>query len=206
MHYRALKEVWGELTAPGAPFEVATIEVRGAPMRTFKNAPPSVRDLWLSTAQFGPRDYIVYQDERVTYAEAHRQVAAVANWLKDQGVVAGDRVAIAMRNYPEWMLIYWACVSIGVAAVGMNAWWVTEEMAYAFADSAPKVMFCDAERLARVAERPDMAAGMTLVAVRAEPSLGAVAWSEVLAHPGALPDVAVEPDADACIFYTSGTT
>ena len=82
------------------------------------------------------------------------------------GFAAGDRVAIAMRNYPEWLLIYWGCVASGVTVVGMNAWWTSEEMAYALADSAPKVLFLDAERLERVHARPDMAAGMTLVGVR----------------------------------------
>jgi long-chain acyl-CoA synthetase len=123
MHYQALKEVWAQLIAPGAPLEVVTVEVAGVPVRAFKNAPKNARELWLSSAQFGERDYIVYQDERLTYAEAHRQAAAVARWLIGQGVRPGDRVAIAMRNYPEWLIAYWASVSIGVAAVGMNAWW-----------------------------------------------------------------------------------
>src|SRR5471030_2813371 len=143
----------------------------------------------------------------MTYGEAHAQVNAIAGWLVERGVAPGDRVAIAMRNYPEWMLIDWACVSMGVAVVGMNAWWVAEELAYAIKDSAPKVIFCDAERLARILEKPDMAAGAALVATRTDPLPAGVApWSEVIAHGGALPAVAVDPDADACIFYTSGTT
>jgi len=207
MHYKELKTAWAELTAPGAPFEIAEIVVRGAPMRVYKNAPPTVRELWLSTAAFGARDYLVYQGERLTYGEAHAQVAAIAGWLAEKGVTPGDRVAIAMRNYPEWLLIYWACAASGIVVVGMNAWWVAEEMAYAIEDSAPKAIFCDAERLARVGERPAMAAGATLVATRADrlPS-GVTPWSEVIAHGGALPVVSIDPDADACIFYTSGTT
>lgn len=153
MHYQELKQAWAELTAPGAPFEIVVAEVRGVPIRTFKNVPPSIREFWLSTAAFADRTYLVYQDERITYAEAHKQVASIANWMMQNGVAPGDRVAIAMRNYPEWMLIYWACVSIGVAAVGMNAWWTTEEMAYALKDSAPKAVFADADRLARILER-----------------------------------------------------
>src|ERR1700730_8086312 len=86
MHYEALKQVWGALIAPGAPFEVETIEVAGVPIRGFKKAAPNVRALWLSTAAFGDRDYLVYQDERITYAEAHRRVAAIANWLLAEGV------------------------------------------------------------------------------------------------------------------------
>ena len=206
MLYEELTTAWADLTAPGAPFETATIELRGNPCLTYKNAPPNVRALWLSTAAFGDREYLVYGDERLTYGEAHAKVNAVAGWLASRGVVSGDRVAIAMRNYPEWMLIYWACVASGVAVVGMNAWWVAEEMAYAVADSRPKVMFCDAERLARVAERPEIAQGVTIVAVRAPAPAGVGEWSEVIAHDGGIPEVAVDPDADACIFYTSGTT
>ncbi|MDR3506804.1 MAG: class I adenylate-forming enzyme family protein [Caulobacteraceae bacterium] len=206
MHYTQLKQAWAELIAPGAPFEVEEIEVRGVRLRAFKNAPRTIRDFWLSTAAFGDRDYLVYQDERLTYAQAHQQVAAIGAWLFKQGVKPGDRVAIAMRNYPEWMLIYWACVSVGVAAVGMNAWWVADEMEYALKDSAPKVVFCDREQLDRILERPAMAAGMTLVLVRAEPPAGVVPWSDVLKDGGELPQVSIDPDDDACIFYTSGTT
>ena len=207
MHYAELKQAWAELTAPGAPFEIAPIEVRGQTIRSFKNAPPSVREIWLSTAQFADRDYMVYQDERLTYAQAHAQVGAIAAWLFAQGVGPGDRVAIAMRNYPEWLLIYWACVSVGIAVVGMNAWWVADELEYALKDSAPKVLFADAERLARIAERPAMAAGVTIVGVRTDAaSAGVIPYAEVIKGGGALPAVAVDPDADACIFYTSGTT
>ena len=202
MHYRELKEAWAELTAPGAPFEVVEIPVRGAMIRTFKAAPPSVRELWLSTAQFSDRDYIVYQDDRLTYGQAHAQVNAIAAWLAAQGVAPGDRVAIAMRNYPEWMLIYWACV----AAVGMSAGWVVDEMEHALKDSAPKVLFADAERLARVQERPSMVDGIKVVAVRTDPPAGALAYAEVIAGGGEMPQVSVDPDSDACIFYTSGTT
>ena len=207
MHYRELNQVWSELTAPGAAFELTEVEVRGNRLRAWKNAVPSVRELWLSTAQFADREYIVYQDERITYGEAHKQVGAIANWLVQQGVQPGDRVAIGMRNYPEWMLIYWACVSMGVAVVGMNAWWVTEELEYALKDSAPKVIFCDEDRLARILERPTMAANSRIVVTRMNNAPnGITQWQEVLGAGGVLPNVAVDPDADACIFYTSGTT
>jgi len=207
LHYKELKQAWGELTAPGAPFEIETLTVRGAPMRSYRNMPKTVRDLWLASAQFADREYLIYLDERMTYAEAHRQVGAIGAWLAARGVTRGDRVAIAMRNYPEWLLVYWACVCLGVAVVGMNAWWVAEEIDYAIRDSTPKVIFCDGERLARLTERPETAAGIPMVATRIETlPEGVIAWSEVLAHGGALPEAAVDPDDDACIFYTSGTT
>ncbi|WP_310542536.1 class I adenylate-forming enzyme family protein [Phenylobacterium sp.] len=207
MHYAELKQAWAELTAPGQPFEVEAIEVRGNTIRSYKHAPPNIRAVWLSTAAYADRVYMVYEDERVTYAQAHQRVNAIAAWLWGQGVRPGDRVAIAMRNYPEWMLLYWACVCLGVAAVGMNAWWVTDELEYALKDSAPKVVFCDEERLARILERPAMAADTRLVVTRmADPPEGVLPFSEVLSGGGDMPEVQVDPDADACIFYTSGTT
>ena len=207
MYYAELNQAWTDLTAPGAPFEIAEVEVRGARLRSFKAAPPNVRALWLSTAAFGPRDYLVYGDERITYAEAHAQVASIANWMLSVGVKPGDRVAIAMRNYPEWMLIYWASVCLGVAVVGMNAWWTASEMAYGLSDAQPKVLFADGERIARLAEQPAMLGEAVLVATRTETLPDkAVAWCDVAAFGGDMPAVEVDPDADACIFYTSGTT
>ena len=144
MHYAELRRAREELTGPGGQFEIVEEEILGNRIKTFKNAPPSVRAFWLSSAIYGERTYLVYQDERLTYAESHARVNAVAAWLWNRGVRPGDRVAIAMRNYPEWMLIYWACLCIGVAAVGTNAWWTPEELDYALADSTPKVIFADA--------------------------------------------------------------
>ncbi|MEZ5997264.1 MAG: class I adenylate-forming enzyme family protein [Hyphomonas sp.] len=207
MHYAELRKAHEELTGPGGPFEIVEAEVLGNRIRTFKNAHPSVRDVWLSTAAFADRPYLIYEDERITYAGAHRIVNALAAWLAGQGVKPGDRVAISMRNYPEWLLIYWACLASGVTVVGMNAWWTAEEMEYALKDSEPKVLFVDTERLARIHERPEMAAGMKIVGVRI-PDLpaGIIPWAETIAKDGALPDVTVDPESDACIFYTSGTT
>ena len=207
MHYKELKQAWGELIAPGSTFEIVETQVRGIGLRSFKNAPPSIREVWLSTVAHADRDYLVYQDERMTYRQAHQQVGAIASWLFAQGVKPGDRVAIAMRNYPEWMLIYWACVSVGVAVVGMNAWWVPDELEYALKDSEPKVIFADRERLAQILEKSDTAAKSKLVGVRVDtlPS-GVTAWADVIGSGGTMPDVTVDPDADACIFYTSGTT
>jgi len=207
MHYTELLKAREELTGPGGEFEIVEAEVLGNRLRVYKNAPPSVREVWLSTLQFPERDYLVYQDERWTYADAHREVAAAAAWLFDQGVKPGDRVAIAMRNYPEWMLLYWACVSTGIAVVGMNAWWTAEEMEYALKDSDPKVLFADSERLDRVLSIEGAADRMKIVAVRApDAQAPVIQWADVLAHGGELPAVSVDPDADACIFYTSGTT
>jgi long-chain acyl-CoA synthetase len=207
MHYKELKTAWAELTAPGAAFEIVRVPIRGVETLAYKNAPPNVRALWLSTKPFAERDYLIYGDERITYGQAHAQVDAIAAWLMAQGVQPRDRVAIAMRNYPEWLLVYWACVCMGVAVVGMNAWWVGEEVDYALKDSDPKVIFCDPERLARLMELPAGSVTAKIVVTRAEALPGGVTpWAEVVATPGVMPQIDVDPDDDACIFYTSGTT
>ena len=207
MYYAELKKAREALTGPGGEFEIVEQEILGNRIRTYKNAPPSVRDVWLATREFSDRDYLVYHDEVLTYGETHTQTASVARWLFEQGVQPGDRIAIAMRNYPEWMIIYWACCSVGITVVGMNAWWTAEEMEYALADSQPKVLFLDQERLARVRERPSMASAMTLVGVRLESDEKDVTpWRDVIAREAGLPEIDIDPESDACIFYTSGTT
>ena len=211
-------EAWDELTAPGAQFAMNEIQVRGAPMRVFESAPPSMRFVWELARGYGDADYIVYEDERYTYAEADAIIRSLAAWLYDeQGVRPGDRVAVAMRNYPEWVLSYWAVVSLGAAVVGMNAWWTSEEMAYGLADSRPKVLIADRERVERVLPILDELRGgddplpLFVLSVRYDGDLpsDAARWDDVIdpaTAPADLPAAEIDPDDDACIFYTSGTT
>ena len=102
--------------------------------------------LWQSTAAHGDKTYIVYEDERYTFNEIHAQVRKLAAYLVAHGAHRGTRVALAMRNYPEWVVGYWATVSIGAAVVGMNAWWTAPEMEYALNDSDPVVFIGDDEQ------------------------------------------------------------
>jgi len=206
--YEELKQTWEEMIAPGQLFEVITQEVRGAPAKCFALAPGSLRDFWLSTAGYADKEYLVFQDERCTYAQAHTYVASIANWLHSQGVGPGDRVAIAMRNYPEWMLAYWAITSMGAVVVGVNAWWVSHELNFGLQDSAPKVLICDRERMLRFAEIRENFPELKVAVVRLEDEVPdwAIDWVEVINAPAELPDVVIDPDDDACIFYTSGTT
>jgi long-chain acyl-CoA synthetase len=157
----------------------------------------------------------VYEDERYTYAEIGAQVRSLAHLLREvHGVGSGDRVALAMRNYPEWVVGYWATVSIGAAVVGVNAWWTGAELEYGLVDSRPKVLICDDERLERVLGHLDAvraSAPVHVISVRSDRALpdDASRWADVvrpdLAPPG-LPDATIDPDDDATIFYTSGTT
>ena len=196
-------------------FATTTIVVRDVPMRVFVAAPATLRVLWQLAAGHADKTYIVYEDERMTYAQVQASVRSLAQYLRDTcGVERGDRVAIAMRNYPEWVISYWATVSIGAAVVGMNAWWTSTEMEYALTDSRPKVLIADDERVERVLPVLDglrATSPLRLVSVRSDRVLpdDSARWADVVqpdSAPDALPDVEIDPDDDACIFYTSGTT
>ncbi len=195
-----------ELTAPGQPYELQLQTIRGTACRAFANAPTSLRELFSATAT--DLEFIVYQDERLTFAEAQARAARIARLLAhDFGVKKGDRVAISMRNYPEWMLAFTAVTSIGAIAVAMNALWLTDEIEYALQDSDAKVLLADQERIDRLAgihERLDV----SVIAVRPTkptelPQLNALL--ERVSN-AAMPQATVLPDDPATIFYTSGST
>ena len=166
-----------------------------------------LRDLWALASLHGDKPYLIYEDESWSYAEAYAETASIANWMHANGIKQGDRVALAFRNYPEWMLCYWALTSIGIAVVGMNAWWVTDEMQYGLEDSAPKALIGDDERLARVLPVRDSLPDMKFIGLRlAQPIDGVIDYAELRNHGGDMPSVEIDGDEDACIFYTSGTT
>ena len=213
--FEEYQQAWEELTAPGAQFAMKEIVVRDVAMRVFESAPPTMRFVWELAAGYGDADYVVYENERYTYTEADAIVRALAQHLRDvHGVVPGDRVALAMRNYPEWVFGYWAIVSLGAACVGMNAWWTSDEMAYGLNDSQPKVLIADSERVERVLPVLDdlrAQAPLHLMTVRYDGDLPSEAsrWEDVIdpaSAPAELPPAEIDPDDDACIFYTSGTT
>lgn len=213
-HYKA---AWAELLAPGSGFAMKREEVGGVEMNVFETAPPNMRVLWELAALHGDKTYIVFEDESYTYSEIDALVRSLAHHLRDShGVGSGDRVAVAMRNYPEWIVSYWAILSLGAAVVGMNAWWTGPEMEFGLTDSAPKVLIADSERVERIIphiEAVRSKAPLSILAVRpaagAELPEGTVLWNDVIdgsSAPAGLPEADIDPDDDVTIFYTSGTT
>jgi long-chain acyl-CoA synthetase len=203
-------EAIAALTAPGQPLELELQEIGGRTVRTFKHAPPSLRALYEQYRSDLP--FLVYDDERYTFAEAWREASRIGHLLVHEcGVGVGDRVAIAMRNYPEWIFAFTAITSIGAIAVAINAHWQPDEMAYGLADSGAKVLFADQERLDRLARAtqsrpfPDL----RVFAVRATklPD-GAHALRAAVAALGdvAMPPVTIAPDDLATLLYTSGSS
>ena len=212
-------QVKAALCAPGMPFEMETAEIEGVPTRVWKNALPNLAVLAAhANASFGDREFVVYEDERVTYAAWHRAVATLAHALQARGVKKGDRVALAMRNLPEWPVAFFAAAVTGAIVVPLNAWWTGEELAFGLADSGATVLICDAERWDRIspykAEMPALAHVMVTRAGAAAMAEPAITLESIIGSPKSyadladlsLPEVAIAPDDAATIFYTSGTT
>lgn len=193
-----------------------TVEIGGVPTRTWKHAHRTFRDALVTARGFGDREFIVYQDERVSFDAFYRAATTLAAYLTAEGVQPGDRVALAMRNLPEWPVAFFAGTITGAIVCPLNAWWTPTELAYALRDSGACLAICDAERAAGVAaaqaELPALKGILTgrleneLAGVtRLESIIGASGdWGRLSDIP--LPAVPLHTDDDATLFYTSGTT
>jgi long-chain acyl-CoA synthetase len=213
-----LKQAHARLTARGSRFEVEEVEIRGVKTKIWKNAPPTLRHAFLACRAYAEREFVVYEDERATFAAFERAVATFAQELQAQGIEKGDRVALIMRNLPEWPVVFFAAVSIGAIITPLNAWWTGPELEYGLTDSAAKLAVMDAERFERLFEHLPNCRDLQRVyvsrfiervahprVVKLESVLGAVNdWGNLPQRE--LPSVELHPEDDATIFYTSGTT
>lgn len=202
-------EALAQLTGSGLPYELVEVEALGRRVRAFRNAPVNLRALFEAGRSELP--FIVYEDERLSFEEAWVQSQRLAAVMaREYGVEKGDRVAISMRNYPEWILGFMAATSIGAVAVAMNALWQPHEMEYGLNDSGAKLLLADQERLDRLAACDAPPAGLKVIAVRATKPLapGQRSYDAVMAGVGQArpPEPAVGPDDDVIMLYTSGST
>lgn len=204
------REAMEKLVREDPHYRLETIERTGLPWRVYANAPSSLRAVLESTEAFGTRPFLVYEEERWTFADHFRIVSGLAQRWQSLGVGKGDRVAIVMRNFPEWVMTFWAVQALGGIVVPLNAWWTGPELRYALHDSEPKMLVADGERIERLAPHLGELGIGRVLAVRAchEVPAGVIRWEDELQDldPEAkLPDVAVGPDDDATVMYTSGT-
>ena len=201
-------EAVDHLVATDPRFAVGTAAIRGVSDRVFPNAPATLRDMMQrAAAHHGDGDFLVYQDDRYSYAAFCTRTCRIAHALLGQGVRPGDPVAIAMRNYPELLILLMACASIGAVAVPMNAWWTAGELEYAFTDCGARIAFADAPRAERIATFADRL-GVRLVGVRDGEQVAprTLTAFEAAGDRTDWPDVPIDPDADFAIMYSSGST
>lgn len=209
------------LAGPGSPLELEDAVVRGIPMKVYKNAPPTVPFiLEAAAAQFADRTYLVFQNERVTFSALQKASHVLAHELKSKyGIAKGDRVAIIMRNYPQWPLAFYSALSVGAITTPMNSWWTAEELEYGLSFAGVKLAVIDAQIYERIRGLLDKLPDLKHILIArdsgeeiADPRVSSL--DAIVGHPNDWTDlkdpgpVAVDlgPDDDATIMYTSGTT
>ena len=208
--------VQGALTAPGAPFEMDNVTIDGIETRIWKNAPANLVQLIALSRTHGERLATIHEDQRVSYEAQYRAIATLAAGLRAMDIVKGDRVALAMRNMPEWPVAFFAIVAIGAVCVPLNAWWSPQELAFGVNDSGARMLIVDRQRHDRVGDYAAMPGLDAVLVARARVPLSGIArrledmigdcagYATLPEVP--LPDVEILPDDAATIFYTSGTT
>ncbi|HEY3814123.1 MAG TPA: class I adenylate-forming enzyme family protein [Caulobacteraceae bacterium] len=214
----SLAQAHALMTQPGAVFEIEELDIRGVKTRVWKNGPKTFVDLFAAGRAWGERIFMVYEGERVSYDAFARAALVFARELQEAGLKKGDRVAIAMRNMPEWPVAFFAASLAGAVVTPLNAWWTGQELEYGLIDSGARIAILDAERLHRLAERlPECPALECVYVARDDEELSRPrlkklediigrpdAWAQLPDTP--LPDVAIDPEDNATILYTSGTT
>ena len=205
----SMREAIAAVSAPGQPFELTEGVLNGVDYRVFKNCPPTLRQFFES-ARGLEETFLVYEGEEWSFDEVMQEVDALAYALVHHyGIEVGDRVGIAMRNMPEWIVSFAAIVSVGAISVSLNAWWTEEELDYAISDSGLSLLIADPERIRR-AQEICVQGDVRLLGARLDelqPLRPEVeSWTTVVTRGNAMPDVEIGPDHDATILYTSGTT
>ena len=181
--------------------------IRGNEYFVFKEAPSNLREYYQLGLLHGDWTHIVYQEERFQFNDTLRITSQLANTLQTKfNIQKGDRVAFSMRNYPEWMFCYMAITSIGGVVVPLNSWWKGDEIEYGLTNSEAKLFIGDEERLDRLEGR---LTDLPKIAVRSSKAEYQDIdfyqlikdQSETLDNP-----IEIEPEDDASIMYTSGST
>ena len=205
----SFQEAAAQVTAPGERFEITTVDIGGVETAIFKNAPASLREIFDTARARGDATFLVYEEERWSFADVMASIDGLAVVLVEHfGVKKGDRVAVAMRNYPEWIMSFAAIVSIGAISVSFNAWWTDDEMDYALEDSGATLLIADGERVERSRASAERL-GVRTLSVRVpagDGSAGVERWEDLVKPGQTMPAVDIDPDDDATILYTSGTT
>ncbi len=203
-------QVIGMLTKKGMPFETTKLDIDGVDYTVFAHQPPSLREVFMLFLGHGDKEFIVYDGERYTFKEVVSRASQFAQALVDDfGVEKGDRVALSMRNYPEWPIAYMGIIAAGGVAVVMNAWWTEEEVTWGIKDCGAKVAVVDGERAKRFLAL-DGAADMKIIVAR-DPAPEAANVSQMAdtledKAPLQWPSLELGPDDLAMIMYTSGSS
>lgn len=199
---------WRQLIAPGSPFEVVTPD-DGAP-RYFRHAPHDLLQVIDAGRVHGDREFLMWQSQRLTFNQYFDQVDRLAGQMvANFGVQPGDRVAIAMRNQPAWLVAFAAIQRCGAVCVPLNSWGLRDELQYALLDSGSRLLLCDEARLNTLREDLAREQRATIVVGAEDPALPeyCLRFEDLISAPAQpVPTLEIDPGAPALILYTSGTT
>ena len=187
-------------------FELQKKTIRGNEYNVFVNVPQNLYEYFQFALIHGEWEFLAYEDESYKYQEVLNNAAGLAHVLVDKyGLKKGDAVAFSMRNYPEWIYSYMAVTSIGCVAVPLNSWWQGEELDYGITHSEAKVFIGDDERLQRL---EGLVENTPRISVRCQANTftNTVAFEELVKPKESFPQVEIDPEDDASIMYTSGST
>lgn len=205
----SIEEAREALTKHGAPFEMKEEKIGADIVRTYVRAPAHIRQVLDDSRRFKNLDFLVHEGDRVTFEAHWRAANAFGRVLADAyGIEKGDRVAVAMRNFPEWSACAFGALAIGAVLVPLNAWETGTRLASMIRDSGTKVTIVDLERSERLSGEDH---GSILITVRdaGEASFDQLVapvseWMSLPENPA--PDRDLRPDDFATIGFTSGTT
>jgi long-chain acyl-CoA synthetase len=204
-----LKACGHQLSQTGAPFEMEERLTNSGMMRHFKTTPASMGELLGAGRAHGDQECVVYENERLSFHEYFQHVDAFAYFLVNIAKIGkGQRIAIAMRNYPEWMVAYTAIISIGAIVVPLNSWGSSEELCYSLDDAGANMVVCDQQRLDIISPQLGALECQAIVARASEKPQNAMSFEEITSQylGKKMPTVECHPEDIAQIMYTSGTT
>ncbi len=208
---KKIQESTAQLTGEGSPWAVDHIEIDGITYKHYPAAPKTMSELLDAGRNHdAANEFIIYQDERYTFGDFFNKVDALAAQLQSElGLSNGDRVAIAMRNYPEWMIAFAAIVYAGGVPVPLNSWGQAAELAYGLKDSGSSIAFFDQQRFGYIESQLEEL-NVKAVVAKPESEIASPSYTfDALVEAGqgqSANTVDVDSEDVGMIMYTSGTT
>ncbi|MAO40515.1 MAG: long-chain fatty acid--CoA ligase [Pseudohongiella sp.] len=207
-----LRDIVIALKSPESDLATTTKVINGIELNVFAKVPENLRGVYKLGLEAADKDFLVYEDERFTFAQSLHTAEAMSQvLLRRYGIKKGDRVAVCSRNYPEWCLAYMAITMIGAIVVPMNSWWQSNELVYGIKDSGTRVLFADQERIDQLLPVIDQVDVEVIAIKPGKPDPRFPEFHDLVAEglTGEQVDldaIEVLPEDDASIMYTSGST
>src|SRR6185503_5654785 len=198
---RRYDEMLARVTGPGGRIVVGR-DSQGQAIVT--NFPATLPALYRTFCELNAaNEAVVAGDERLSFADLDRISERLARGLAARGIGKGDRVGIAMRNCPAWVVSHMAVVKAGAVATLLNGWWQAHEMEHALRLTEPQLVIADVPRAERIAER---CSDLNLLAVPIDQPVEQALVELLVGADESIDLPEVAPEDDATILFTSGST